>query len=177
MDGKNKDNFKIKLTEEHTDVLNFHLLAGHPISNKVKMISKERALQRIAYMEEELEEYRQAIKKGDIVEALDALVDLKYFILGTEIEHGFHLLGKLPFEIVQHSNMSKFPLDLKTAQETQKVQNNLGVKTYIEKTETFNGSKRYVIKRLDTDKVVKGLDFRDPEENLNDLIYKFNEKL
>ena len=57
---------------------------------------------------EELEEYREACEKGDIVGILDALCDITYVSLGNgTLLHG--LKGKIwkAYQEVQASNMSK----------------------------------------------------------------------
>ncbi len=45
---------------------------------------------RVAFMLEELLEYMQAQRRGDIEKALDALIDLMYVLLGTAHLHGFN---------------------------------------------------------------------------------------
>ena len=44
---------------------------------------------RVDFMFEELHEYRLAHQQGNIVDQLDALVDLTYVVLGTAYLHGF----------------------------------------------------------------------------------------
>lgn len=44
---------------------------------------------RVDFMLEELHEYRMAHNQGNIVDQLDALVDLTYVVLGTAYLHGF----------------------------------------------------------------------------------------
>ena len=60
------------------------------------------------FIMEELQEYKEACEKGDIVEVLDALCDITYVSLGNgTLLHG--LKGKIwkAYEEVQASNMSK----------------------------------------------------------------------
>ena len=60
------------------------------------------------FIMEELQEYKEACEKGDIVEILDALCDITYVSLGNgTLLHG--LKGKIwkAYEEVQASNMSK----------------------------------------------------------------------
>lgn len=60
---------------------------------------------RIGFLHEELKEFIEALEKGDLAEAFDALIDLNYVSLGTA-----HLLG-FPWEdgwaAVQAANMAK----------------------------------------------------------------------
>lgn len=60
---------------------------------------------------EELDEYVQACKAGDIVEIADAIADRLFLVLGDAVAHG--LDGILPelFEEVVASNMSKLDDD------------------------------------------------------------------
>ena len=60
------------------------------------------------FIMEELQEYKEACEKGDIVEVLDALCDITYVSLGNgTLLHG--LKGKIweAYQEVQASNMSK----------------------------------------------------------------------
>lgn len=60
---------------------------------------------RVDLIEEELEELREAIRKGCLVEAADALTDLLYVTYGAG--HAFGLDLDACFDEVQDSNMSK----------------------------------------------------------------------
>lgn len=60
---------------------------------------------RLELVLEEAEEYKQAVKDGDLVEIADALADLVYVAYGAAIEHGIDLDKVL--EEVHRSNMSK----------------------------------------------------------------------
>ena len=68
---------------------------------------------------EELEEYRQACEKGDIVEVLDALADITYVSLGNGIMlHGLKDKILPAYAEVQASNMSKACTTEQEAQQT-----------------------------------------------------------
>ena len=43
---------------------------------------------RIKLLEEEVREYAEAARSGDLVEVLDALADIGYILAGTIINHG-----------------------------------------------------------------------------------------
>jgi predicted HAD superfamily Cof-like phosphohydrolase len=62
---------------------------------------------RVRLMQEELDEYHQAAKAGDIVEIADALSDLLYVVYGTLIAHGLADSAEELFAEVHRSNMSK----------------------------------------------------------------------
>ena len=60
---------------------------------------------RISLINEELEEFKEAIKKQDLKEAIDALTDILYVTYGAG--HAFGVNLDNCFEEVQLSNMSK----------------------------------------------------------------------
>ena len=90
-------------------VQEFHETFGHPVALTPGLISKERAAFRVSLIEEELQELKDAIEAGDLVEIGDALGDLEVVINGTGLEYGI----RLP-EVVREihaSNMSKLGED------------------------------------------------------------------
>lgn len=62
---------------------------------------------RFELIREELEEYREAAGRGDLVGVADALTDLLYVVLGTYVSHGLHRHAAPLFDEVHDSNMSK----------------------------------------------------------------------
>jgi len=89
------------------DVAEFHVKFGldyYP-SVKVNLPEADVLAFRIKFMQEELDEFVQAIDTGSIPNMADALADLVYVALGTA-----HLMG-LPFDAiwreVQYKNMLK----------------------------------------------------------------------
>lgn len=62
---------------------------------------------RFALIHEELEEYRDAAGRRDLVGVADALTDLLYVVLGTYVSHGLHVHAEPLFDEVHDSNMSK----------------------------------------------------------------------
>ena len=60
---------------------------------------------RIKLIDEELKEFREAIKNKDIVEVADALTDILYVTYGAG--HAFGIDLDKCFQEVQNSNMSK----------------------------------------------------------------------
>ena len=64
---------------------------------------------RIDLIEEELEELKDAIKKKDLKETVDALTDILYVAYGAG--HAFGVNLDKCFEEVQNSNMSKLGAD------------------------------------------------------------------
>mgnify|MGYP003974323539 FL=1 len=109
---------------------------------------------------EELEEYRQACEKGDIVEILDALCDIAYVSLGNgTMLHGLKDKIWPAYEEVQASNMSKSCSTEKEAMETvtlrSKEQNEL---CHFEPVED-----RFVVYRTRDRKVMKSINYFRPD--------------
>ena len=62
---------------------------------------------RIKLLKEEVEEYAEAARAGDLVEVLDALADIGYILAGTINNHGMHDIYDDAFNEVHRSNMAK----------------------------------------------------------------------
>ncbi|KIC44425.1 hypothetical protein RA28_16000 [Ruegeria sp. ANG-S4] len=74
-------------------------------------IPEDRAQMRLAILEEEVAELREAVEAGDMVEVLDALCDIQYVLDGTFLEFGLHGVKQNAMEEVHASNMSKLGAD------------------------------------------------------------------
>ena len=83
----------------------------HVVSQYPKPIEPDLALIRARFLLEEIEEYIKANESEDLVEILDALCDLQYFLLGQVVIHGLQNVFKQAFSIVHDSNMSKLGSD------------------------------------------------------------------
>ena len=94
---------------QYNEVRNFQQAFGHPISDVPVLLTEDRAKKRYAWMLEEINEFLDAVKKQDIVEQADAMIDTIYFALGTLVEMG--VKPGILFDIVQHANMSKLWAD------------------------------------------------------------------
>ena len=66
---------------------------------------------RIKLLTEEVEEYAEAARNGDLLEILDALADIGYILAGTIINHGMQHIYDEAFDEVHRSNMSKLGAD------------------------------------------------------------------
>ena len=99
-------------------VARFHTLFGAPILSTPQIPNVDRAKLRISLLQEELDEFKQAIEDNNIVEVADALADMQYVLSGAILEFG---LGDLFFKIfheVQKSNMSKACATKEEAEQT-----------------------------------------------------------
>lgn len=88
------------------DVIAFHAKFGlPPVSAGPTMLPPELQAFREKFMQEELNEYKEAVAEGDMENAFDALLDLMYVALGTIYLHNFPL--DAGWAEVQRANMSK----------------------------------------------------------------------
>lgn len=88
-------------------VAEFHRTFNAPILETPQIPSKERCALRVALLQEELDELKQAIEDNDITEVADALCDLQYVLSGAVLEFGLGNKFVELFNEVQRSNMSK----------------------------------------------------------------------
>ena len=108
---------------------------------------------------EELEEYKEACEKGDIVGILDALCDITYVSLGNgTMLHGLKSKIWEAYQEVQASNMSKSCATEAEAQETATVRSR-------EKDHNCHYEKvgdRWVVYRSSDNKVMKSINYFSP---------------
>lgn len=76
-------------------------------SKKPTLIQQEEYELRHRLMTEELTEYLEACKEGDLLEVCDAIVDLLYVLNGMVIAHGIQDIVEDMYDEVHRSNMSK----------------------------------------------------------------------
>lgn len=98
-----------KPTSRSGMVREFHERFGHPVADSPQLLDKERAKKRLKWIQDEVDELRDAIEADDLVEQLDALADIAYFIEGDALERGAPLEDA--FCEVHASNMSKLGSD------------------------------------------------------------------
>lgn len=121
-------------------VAEFHDTFNHPILDSPQIPSPERCKLRVDLIAEELDELRQAITDGNIVEVADALADIQYVLAGAVLEFGLADKFKDLFDEVHRSNMSKSCLNEEEAQLTVEhyKQNHATEAYYLQRGEYFN---------------------------------------
>ncbi len=82
---------------------------GQEVKTKSGLSSEKINNLRISLINEELEEFKEAIKNNDLKEAIDALTDILYVTYGAG--HAFGVDLDECFDEVQRSNMSKLGED------------------------------------------------------------------
>lgn len=138
-----------------SQVAEFHKTFKAPILETPKIPSKERCELRVSLLQEELEELKEAINNGDIVEISDALCDLQYVLSGAVLEFGLAEKFKKLFDEVHRSNMSKSCQSKEEAQETlQHYKEKDGTTGRIEKVED-----RFIVYRESDNKVLKSINY------------------
>lgn len=131
-------------------VAEFHKTFNAPVLDTPQIPSKERCELRIALLQEELNELKQAIEDNNIVEVADALCDLQYVLSGAVLEFGLGEKFVELFDEVQRSNMSKACATQQEADDTIAFYKEKGQEAYSE----ISGDKINV-HRISDNKVLK----------------------
>ncbi len=92
-------------------VQEFHETYGLPVEGAPNISDEKTNLLRINLLQEELDELKDALKDRDLVETLDALIDLQYVLDGAFLSFGLHDVKSAAFDEVHRSNMSKLGAD------------------------------------------------------------------
>ena len=141
------------------EVEEFNAVMGKP--NNYEPVIPERKEWEFVYnfVLEELEEYREACERGDIVEVLDALCDITYVAVGNgAMLHGLKDKVWPAYQEVQVSNLSKA---CKTEEEAQATVD----KRSIEQNEACHYEKvgeYYIVYRTRDRKVMKNVNYFKP---------------
>lgn len=165
--------------EQKTNIINliedWRATFGLPVRTEIKIPSQEEMFLACELVQEEAKELEDAlievredktthvkdVKNISINEVADAIGDL-YFAV-TQVANIF---GLDPEELVQKvydSNMSKLLDNEIDADKSIKAYKEKGIDTYYIKLSTG----KYIIKRLGTNKVLKGINFFEPKWNYN----------
>mgnify|MGYP003654402726 FL=1 len=165
--GKQLELFKDeKLSSEYwevpfvDEVQEFNNTFGKP-NNYEPLIPEKKEWQFVYdFILEELEEYKEACEKGDIVGILDALCDITYVSLGNgTLLHGLKSKIWEAYQEVQASNMSKSCETEEIAEETVRVRSEeKGHPCHWEQV-----GDRYVVYRSSDNKVMKSTNYFAPD--------------
>ena len=148
------------------DVAEFHRTFNLPIIDTPGIPPKDRCRLRIALIEEELNELKEAIENNDIIEAADAFCDIQYVLSGAILEFGLGGKFKELFEEVQRSNMSKTCKTLEEAEATREFyMNTKGTEAYIEKK-----GDEFLVYRKEDGKVFKSVNYSSAD--LKNILYQ-----
>ena len=138
----------------------FNATMGKPNNYEPTIPSKDEWMFVYNFILEELEEYREACERGDIVEVLDALCDITYVSLGNgAMLHGLKDKVWPAYQEVQASNMSKACKTEEDAQATViKRANEQGEDCHYEKVGDY-----YIVYRSRDRKVMKNINYFRPD--------------
>lgn len=98
-----------KSTLEYVQV--FHETYGLPVKDRPDISDPKTNVLRVNLLQEEVDELKEALEAGDMVEVLDALTDIQYVLDGAYLSFGLQSVKIAAFEEVQRSNMSKLGED------------------------------------------------------------------
>jgi len=113
------------------------------------------------FIQEELQEYREACERGDIVEVLDALCDIAYVSLGNgTMLHGLKRKIWPAYQEVQASNLSKAcSTEEEAIQTVSQRSEEQGEACHFEKI----AEGRYIVYRTRDRKVMKSINYFRPD--------------
>jgi NTP pyrophosphatase (non-canonical NTP hydrolase) len=144
-----------------TEVEEFNTVMGKDWQNRsTPTIDKKDAEFVINFIQEELDELREAVEQENIQEILDAILDITYVGLGNGALV-FGLKNKIweAYQEVQASNLSKICTTLEEAEETVKIRSEQqGEPCHYEEV----GS-NYVVYRTSDKKVMKSINYFRPD--------------
>lgn len=92
-------------------VQEFHETYGLPVLDQPSISDEKTNALRINLLAEELDELKEALEQGDLIETLDALIDLQYVLDGAFLSFGLQHVKDAAFNEVHRSNMSKLGED------------------------------------------------------------------
>lgn len=142
------------MSKEIQMVAEFHSTFRHPVLS-TPQIPIERVNLRISLLQEELNELKQAISDGDIIEVADAFCDLQYVLAGAILEFGLAKSFDLLFSEVHRSNMSKACISESEANETIEAYRQLdGTESYFEQVGDL-----FLIYRKSDNKTLKSVNY------------------
>jgi hypothetical protein len=144
-----------------SEVEEFNALMGKSWQNRTTpTINQADAEFVINFIQEELDELKEAVKNKDIVEIFDALLDITYVGLGNgALVFGLKDKMLAGYAEVQASNLSKICKTLKEAKETVKMRSKeQGEPCHYEKI-----NNKYVVYRTPDNKVMKSYLYKKPD--------------
>jgi hypothetical protein len=144
-----------------SEVEEFNQVMGKSYQNRNQpTINKKDAEFVINFIQEELDELKEAVENNDIVEVLDALCDIAYVGLGNGVM-AFGLKDKIlpAYAEVQASNLSKVCTTEEEAKQTANVRSfQQGEPCHYEKV-----GDKYIVYRTSDNKVMKSLNYFRPD--------------
>ena len=135
-------------------VAEFHHTFRLPVCERPGIPAPDRCTLRLNLLQEELDELREAISDGDLIEVADALADLQYVLSGAVHEFGLGARFAQLFDEVHRSNMSKTCATETEAQATLDHYRTLGQEGRVEPS-----SGAFLVYRNSDNKVLKNVNY------------------
>lgn len=126
-------------------VKEFMELGGQDIHNFPTLSTDSIQGLRLNLINEELKELRQALMSNDIIETLDALIDLQYVLSGAILAFGMQDIFDREFENVDTNNKTKFHTSFEEACKTVDFYTNNGQEDFTIKEVIVNDTKYFVV--------------------------------
>lgn len=158
------------MTKQFKQVEEFNLTFKQVLSNKATLLNDDESKLCISLLQEELNEYMQAVKDSDIVEIADALIDLDYVLKGVMLKHGLGGAYGSLFDEVHASNMSKVCDNIHEANRTINHYNSIGIKAHV-----VAYLSKYLIIRTSDGKILKSVDYL--KANLEPILNEYTGEL
>lgn len=134
----------------------FHSAFEAPILKSPAIPEDSRCDLRVNLLQEELNEFKEAIANKNLREVLDALADLQYVLSGAVLEFGMADIFEAANTKVHNSNMSKLCTPDQAERTKQKYEQQHGENScYIK--ESVNG--KYIVLRKSDNKVIKNIEY------------------
>ncbi len=150
-------------------VAEFHNVSGLEYRQEPGIPDHKKIELRLDLLKEEMDELEDAAYKHDIVKVLDALVDIQYVLHGAILDFGLQDCFDEAEQEVHDSNMSKFCKNTDDARNSVINYQFKDIEAYYKLVH-----KKFVIRRSMDEKVLKGLDYREPR--LKQIINKCKAK-
>src|ERR1035437_7476983 len=143
------------MNKQLSQVKEFHKTFNTPVLDTPQIPDQKRCDLRVSLLQEELNEFSQAIKDFNIIEIADSLADIAYVLFGACHEFGLGDKFVELFDEVQRSNMSKACNTIEEAEQT--------IQHYIKKDGTESYIKeinaKFLVYRKTDDKVLKSINY------------------
>jgi len=160
---RNRKKIDMKKVPFISEVETFNKTMGKSYQNRdIPTINDEDADFVINFIQEELDELKEAVAERDIVGIFDALLDITYVGLGNgALVFGLNDKIEAGYAEVQASNMSKSCESIEEAEETVRVRSEQqGEPCHYEQVDD-----RYVVYRTRDNKVMKSINYFAPDLN------------
>ncbi|NDU95697.1 hypothetical protein GK108_12510 [Spirosoma terrae] len=139
-------------------VTEFYQASQTPFLSRPAFPSVARQELRARLLQEELDEYIEALREGNLTKVLDALADLQYILTGTVLEFGMGTVFVPAFREVQRSNMSKFCITDQEVTDTIESYRSKGIET-----KSVTTGNQTVILRTEDEKILKSVQYSPAE--------------